>query len=132
MRTSVARAASGAVVTTAAVLALAGPASANPIPPLEHTTLSIVESRTVIRAGHADVVSGRLASGPVSLNGKVVLLERLEGKRFVPVRAGITGRGGHISFRVWPDVKAWYKLVYLGSRNLLPTHSGIVTVKVIP
>jgi hypothetical protein len=32
---------------------------------------------------------------------------------------------------VQPDVTARYELVYKGNANFAPTHSGVVTVKVI-
>lgn len=95
-----------------------------------HTTLSIVESRNVIRAGHSDVISGRLASRGIGLSGHIVYLDRVVDHRLVPVRAEITGRHGGVAFTVRPGVTARYELVYLGNKNLAPTHSGIVTVKV--
>lgn len=117
----------------AAVLALAGPASAAPAhtPPRVHTTLSIVESRNVIKAGQKDVISGRLASRGIGLGKHVVYLDRLAGKRFVAVQAEITGPNGGVSFTVRPDVTTRYELVYLGNKDFAPTHSGVVTVKVV-
>jgi len=58
------------------------------------------------------------------------LLDRWYGK-WVPVRVGLTGPHGWIAFRVWPRVTAHYKLVYLGNQNFAPTHSGVVTVRVV-
>ncbi len=95
-----------------------------------HTTLSIVESRNVIKAGHKDVISGRLVADRCGLAHRIVVLDRWYG-RWVPVRAGLTGPKGWISFAVWPQVTARYMLVYLGSQTFAPTHSGVVTVKVI-
>jgi len=131
MRTSLTRTVTGAAVAAAAVLALAGPANARPLPPRVHTTLSIVESRNVIRAGHADVISGRLASRGIGLGKRVVYLDRVAGRTLVPVRAEITGPRGGVSFTVRPGVTARYELVYLGNDVFAPTHSGVVTVKVI-
>jgi hypothetical protein len=132
MRTSLTRAVSGLAVAAAAMLTLAGPANAAPAHLVRaHTTLSIVESRNVIKAGHKDVISGRLASRGIGLSKHVVYLDRLVGKKFVPVRVGLTGARGGISFSVWPDVTARYELVYHGNTVFAPTHSGVVTVKVI-
>lgn len=132
MRTSLTRAVSGAAVAAAAVLALAGPANAAPAhSPRVHTTLSIVESRNVIKAGQKDVISGRLASRGIGLGKHVVYLDRLVGKRFVAVQAEITGPNGGVSFTVRPDVTTRYELVYLGNKDFAPTHSGVVTVKVV-
>jgi len=130
MLKSLIRSVSGVVVAAAAVLALAGPASAAPAHPRVHTTLSIVESRNVIKAGQKDVISGRLVADRYGLARKIVFLDRWYGK-WVPVRVGLTGPKGGISFVVWPQVTARYKLVYLGNTTFAPTHSGVVTVKVI-
>lgn len=133
MRTSLTRAVSGVTVAAAAVLTLAGPANAAPAHhPRVHTTLSIVESRNVIKAGHRDVISGRLASRGIGLGKHVVYLDRRVGEKFVAVQAEITGPKGGVSFTVRPDVTARYELVYRGSQVFAPTHSGVVTVKVIP
>jgi len=112
------------------VLALAGPANAAPVHPRVHTTLSIVQSRNVIKAGQKDVIGGRLVADHYGLAHKFVLLDRWYGK-WVPVRVGLTGPHGWIAFRVWPHVTAHYKLVYLGNQNFAPTHSGVVTVRVV-
>ena len=132
MRRSLTRTLAGVVVAAAAVLALAGPASAAPAHPRVHTTLSIVQSRNVIKAGQKDVIGGRLAAGRQGLPHKIVLLDRWIHHRWVPVRAGLTGPHGWVSFAVWPRVTARYALVYLGNRVFAPTHSGVVTVRVIP
>jgi hypothetical protein len=138
MRTSLARTISGTAIAAAAVLALAGPANAAPAhaprthhAPRVHTTLSIVESRNVIKAGQHDVISGRLASRGIGLGKHVVYLDRLVGKTFVAVQAEITGPKGGVSFTVRPSVTARYELVYRGNSTFAPTHSGVVTVKVI-
>jgi hypothetical protein len=136
MRTSLARTVSGAVAAAAAVLVLAGPANAatSPVKPVQpvrlHTTLSIVESRNVIRDGQRDVISGRLASRGIGLDKRLVFLDRVYGRTLVPVRVGLTGPRGGISFSVWPNVTARYELVYHGNAVTAPTHSGVVTVRV--
>ncbi|MGH3254766.1 MAG: hypothetical protein ACRDOU_05040 [Streptosporangiaceae bacterium] len=130
MRRSITRAAAGAAVAAATVLALAGPANAAPHGPV-HTTLSIVESKTVIHAGHEDVVSGRLVALGVGVPGRVVFLDRVYGKTLVEKQVRTTGPAGGVAFTVTPGVTARYELVYKGNAVLAPTHSGIVTVKVI-
>jgi len=130
MRKSLIRTLSGVVAAAAVLLALAGPANAAPAHPRVHTTLSIVASRNVIKAGQRDVISGRLAAGRYGLPHKFVYLDRWFG-HWVPVRVGLTGPHGGISFVVWPHVTARYKLVYRGNQNFAPTHSGVVTVRVV-
>jgi len=131
MRTSLIRSLAGVVVAAAAVLALAGPANAAPAHPRVHTTLSIVESRNVIKPGQKDVISGRLVANHYGLGHRIVFLDRWYG-RWVPVRVGLTGPKGWISFAVWPHVTARYLLVFLGNQTFAPTHSGVVTVRVVP
>jgi hypothetical protein len=136
MRTSLTRTVAGTAVAAAAVLALAGPANAatspaKPALPVRlHTTLSIVESRNVIKDGQRDVISGRLASRGIGLSKRLVFLDRVEGRTLVPVRVGLTGPRGGISFSVWPNETARYELVYHGNDVTAPTHSGVVTVRV--
>ncbi len=131
MRRSITRAMAGAAVAAATVLALAGPASASPTLPRLHTTLSIVESKTVITAGRADVVSGRLVHAGVGLGGRVVYLYRVYGTTLVQKQVGTTGPAGGVAFTVTPGITARFELVYKGNVVYAPTHSGIVTVKVI-
>jgi hypothetical protein len=131
MRKSLTRTVSGAAVAAVAVLALAGPANAAPVSPRVHTTLSIVQSRNHIKAGQADVISGRLASRGIGLGQHVVYLDRIAGKSLVAVQAKVTGPHGGVSFTVRPHVTARYELVYRGNATFDPTHSGIVTVRVI-
>jgi hypothetical protein len=130
MRKSLTRTLWGVVAAAAVLLALAGPANAAAAHPRVHTTLSIVASRNVIKAGQRDVISGRLAAGRYGLARKFVYLDRWFG-HWVPVRVGLTGPHGGISFVVWPHVTARYMLVYRGNQNFAPTHSGVVTVRVV-
>jgi len=132
MRISLTRAASGAAVAAVTALALTGTANAAPIPVKVHTTLSIVESRNVIRAGGKDVVAGTLRAGRKGLAKEIVVLDRVVGRTLVPVNAGLTNRAGVVAFTVRPKVTARYELVFGGTANLARTHSGVVTVKVIP
>ncbi|HTX25849.1 MAG TPA: hypothetical protein VME19_02390, partial [Streptosporangiaceae bacterium] len=132
MRTSLTRAAAGAAVAAATVLALAGPAHAAPVPARTHATLSIVELKNVIRVGQDDKVSGRLVADKAGLAGRTVYLDRVDGKTLVQVQVQITGTEGGVAFTVHPGATARYELVYKGNSVYAPTHSGIVTVKVIP
>ncbi len=132
MRRSITRAMAGAAVAAATVLAVAGPASASPtLPGLLHTTLSIAESKTSIKAGQADAVSGRLTHGTAGVAGRIIYLDRVVGATLVQVQVGTTGPAGGVAFTVKPGATARYELVYKGNAVYAPTHSGIVTVKVI-
>jgi len=133
MRISLTRAASGAAAAAVTALALTGTANAAPIPVKVHTTLSIVESRSVIRAGGKDLVAGTLRAGiRRGLAKEIVYLDRVVGKKLVPVNVGLTNRAGTVAFTVRPKVTARYVLVFRGTGALARSHSGIVTVKVIP
>ena len=131
MRRSIARSAAGAAVAAATVLALAAPANAAPRAPRVHTTLSIVESESVIYAGHEDEVSGRLVARGFGVPGRVVYLYRVYGTTLVEKQVRTTGPAGGVAFTVTPGVTARFELVYKGNAVFAPTHSGIVTVTVI-
>ena len=81
MRKSLTRTLAGVVFAAATVLALAGPANAAPVHPRVHTTLSIVQSRNVIKAGEKDVIAGRLVADHYGLAHKFVYLDRWFGGR---------------------------------------------------
>ena len=132
MRIPLTRAASGAAVAAVTALALTGTANAAPIPVKVHTTLSIVESRNVIRAGGKDVVAGTLRAGRKGLAKEIVVLDRVVGRTLVPVNAGLTNRAGVVAFTVRPKVTARYELVFRGTGALARSHSGVVTVRAIP
>ena|SRR5579862_3156210 len=132
MRTSLTRAAAGAAVAAATVLALAGPAYATAVPARAHTTLSIVESRSVIHDGQTAVVRGRLAHGKTGEGAETVYLDHWVGKTLVLVRTGLTNGSGVVAFTVKPGVTSRYELVFKGTTTLAPSHSGVVTLKVIP
>ena len=132
MRTSLTRAAAGAAVAAATVLALAGPAYATSATPLEHTTLSIVESKGVIKDGQTAVVRGRLAHDGTGEGGETVYLDHRVGTTLVDVRTGVTNASGVVAFTVEPGVTSRYELVFTGTVTLAPSHSGVVTLKVIP
>jgi hypothetical protein len=132
MLKSLTRAVAVAAAGAAAALALTGTANATVVPVRIHTTLSIVESRNVIKAGRPDVISGRLAAGAQGLGGRVVYLDRIAGRVLTEVRVKFTGPHGGVSFVVQPGVTARYELVFKGTALLAPTHSGVVTVRVVP
>jgi hypothetical protein len=131
MRTWMTRTAAGVAVTAATVLALAGPANALPTV-RAHTTLSIVESRSVIKVGQTAVVSGRLAHAGIGLGGETVYLDKWIGATLVLVRTGVTGPAGGVAFTVKPGVTSRFALIFKGTATLAPSHSGVVTLKVIP
>jgi hypothetical protein len=131
MRISLTRAAAGVAVTAVAVLALAGPAYAAPTPVREHTTLSIVESRSVIKEGQTAVVRGTLAHGKTGLGGQTVYMDKWVGKTLVLVRSGLTNAAGQVAFTVKPGVTSRYELIFKGTTTLAPSHSGVVTLKVV-
>jgi hypothetical protein len=135
MRTSLTRAAAGAAVAAATVLALAGPAYATPTPAptpaRAHTTLSIVESRSHITDGQTAVVRGRLAHGTTGEGAETVYLDHWVGKTLVLVRTGLTNASGVVAFTVGPAVTSRYELIFKGTATLAPSHSGVVTLKVI-
>jgi hypothetical protein len=132
MRRSIARSAAGAAVAAVTVLALAGPANAAARAPRAHTTLSIVESTNVIYAGQKDVVSGRLVADGFGVPGRVIYLYRVYGTTFVQKQIRRTGPAGGVAFTVTPGITARFELVYYGNAVFAPTHSGIVTVTVLP
>jgi hypothetical protein len=130
MLKSLTRAVAVAAAAATSALALTGTANATVLPVRIHTTLSIVESRNVIRGGRVDVISGRLAAGRLGLGDRVVYLDRLTGGRLTEVRVTFTGPHGGVSFVVQPGSTARYELVFKGTALLAPTHSGVVTVRV--
>jgi hypothetical protein len=103
-----------------------------PAPVREHTTLSIVESRSVITHGHTAVVRGRLAHDGTGEGGETVYLDHRVGTTLVDVRTGVTNASGVVAFTVEPGVTSRYELVFTGTPTLAPSHSGVVTLKVIP
>jgi len=108
---------------------VAGTASAGTTAPVKaHTTLSIVAARNKIKAGQKDAVGGTLLAGKTPLAGKIIILDRVEGKKLVPVQDGLTGKAGRVRFIVAPKTTAKYELVFLGTKKLAATHSGVVTI----
>ena len=118
------RAARSGVVTAAPCRS--GPARRLP------TSLSVREVTHPAR--HFDWVGGVLKSRRVALRGKLVYLEgRRAGtdRRFTVLAAGRTGRHGGVAFRVHPAHRTRYVLVFRGSPDFRPSHSGVVTPRAV-
>jgi hypothetical protein len=129
MRSSMVKVASVAALAATAALGVAGTANAATTP-REHTTLSIVESKTSIFPGGKDTISGQLKADGKDAAGKAILLFRfVDGKAHL-LQAHVTGKLGNVSFVVKPAHTTKYELVFLGNSKLDPTHSGIVTTVV--
>jgi len=132
MRTSLTRVAAGTAIAAAAVLTVAGTASAATGSPAAKapTALSIAEAKATIKAGQKDVVGGFLRSGKAPLAGQVVWLDQVAGSSVKPVQQGQTARNGGVEFTVAPKSTTRYVLVFAGGKKLAATHSGVVTVVV--
>lgn len=96
------------------------------------TTLSIVESKTSVTAGHLDVISGVLLTGKNGLAKRTINLYRYDTglMTWLPVTASRTGKGGKVAFVVTPKATVRYELVFYGSPSLDPSHSDAATVTV--
>jgi hypothetical protein len=127
--TRVGSVAAAAALATSGVLATAGAADATTthlrrLP----TSLSIV--KVAHPRHHFAVVSGRLSSHRIPLRDKFVYLaRRTPGTSFHIVRRELSHRHGWVAFRVSPGVRSQYVLVFRGSPNFRPSHSGVVTVR---
>jgi len=109
MRRFLTRAAVGTAIAAAAVLTVAGTAGAAAKPAAKApTTLSIVEAKTSIKPGQTDVIGGTLKSGKSPLAGKIIILDRVVGKKLVPVKDAVTGKAGNAAFVVKPKATARY------------------------
>jgi hypothetical protein len=77
---------------------------------------------------------GTLRAGRIGLRHRpVVLVSRpVGGGTWTFVGSHLTGRRGHIAFGVHPTGDTAYKLVFLGTALLRPSHSGIVRVLTRP
>jgi hypothetical protein len=130
MRTSLTRAFTGAAVAAAAVVTLAGSASAAVPAAKAHTTLSIVEQRSTITRGQKDTVSGTLLAGKKPAAKEIVLLDRVVGHKLIRVNVELTSKTGSVSFVVKPTATTKYELVFSGTNKLAASHSGVVTTVV--
>jgi hypothetical protein len=123
-----------AAVTAAAGLAIAGTAiasspAARPQPTPRPTTLAIDGAKTVIKLGQKDIITGRLMTGKKGLGKEMVILDRVQGTKLVPVRADLTNSAGNVLFKVRPKVTTQYELVFAGTAKLAASHSKVITVK---
>jgi hypothetical protein len=131
MRTILTRTVAGVAIATAAVVAAAGLANASTSVPRKATTLSIVAAKTKITVGQVDTVGGVLKSHRTPLVGRIIVLDRWDGKKWHAVEEKLTGKFGGVDFAVKPSVTTAYKLFFLGGTVYAPTHSGSVVVKVV-
>jgi len=106
------------------------PVTVTVLPAKLATTLSIVESRNVIKPGQTDTISGTLATRKHGhpLAGQLVWLFRLVHGKLTDGNGHLTGKFGRVFFTVSPAHTARYILVFFGSSKLSGTYSGVVTV----
>lgn len=115
---------------TAAVRVKAGAHPPRRVP----TSLSI---RTVYRPtkdGAVDIVRGLLRARRIALRHRPVLLLSRTADVDAWTLEGVhrTRRHGVVTFRVDPEANTAYRLVFLGTRLLMPSRSGVVRVPVRP
>ena len=98
------------------------------------TTLSIRAARHVVRLNGSNVVMGQLRAGRVPLaHRNVVLVSRPVGTTaWIFDGARMTQRRGRVAFTVAPATDTAYRLVFLGTGLLRPSHSGIVRILTRP
>ena len=130
MRTLLTRALAGIAIATASVLTAAGTASAAPRVSVP-TTLSITDTRAVIKLGQTDIIGGTLRSGAKPLAAQIVLLEELVKGKLIFLDARFTDTSGNLSFLVRPRITTFYELVFQGSPGFERTSSGIAKVVVL-
>lgn len=98
------------------------------------TSLSIRAARHLVRLDGSDLVSGQLRAGRVPLRHRtVVLVSRPVGATdWTFDGAKLTQRFGRVAFRVMPATDTAYRLVFLGTELLRPSHSAIVRIATRP
>jgi hypothetical protein len=94
------------------------------------TSLSIRAVRHVVRLNGADLVTGRLRARRVPLPHRTVLLvSRVVGSDgWTFEGAHLTRRHGAVAFKVEPTADTAYRLVFLGTQILRPSHSARVRI----
>jgi hypothetical protein len=135
MRSTLTRILVGAAIAATAVGTAVGTAGAAGATTKTHTTLSIVAARSTIIAGQTDTISGTLrAADKSSTVKKTVELKRWNPslKKWVLRQANLTGKNGWVRFTVKPSVTSRFELVFPGTRTLAASHSGVVTIHVLP
>ncbi len=98
------------------------------------TTLSIRAVHRVVEADGTDTVRGRLRTHRLGVpHRQVLLLARSEDQpQWQAVNRERTDRSGLVAFDVSPVMVTRYRLVFVGSRLLAPSRSGVVRVGVRP
>ena len=98
------------------------------------TSLSIRVKSPRVDADGADLITGRLRSHNVPLQGKwVLLLAREDGAtKWSFEGANKTGGRGQVAFRVHPPTGTHYRLAFLGTQVFKASRSGVVHVAVRP
>jgi hypothetical protein len=131
MRTSLTLAVAGTVLTSGAMLAIAGPANAATMTKAP-TTLMITAARSRIVPGQQDIISGALSTGMTPRAGRTITLYRFDATSGKWVLAGTdrTGNTGRVAFAVKPMTTTVYRLTFDGSRTLAPADSAVAVVTV--
>ncbi len=98
------------------------------------TTLSIRAVHRLVGADGTAAVRGRLRTHHLGLpNRQVLLLARsADQPQWQAVDSEQTDRSGLVDFDVSPVMVTRYRLAFLGTRLLAPSHSGVVRVGVRP
>lgn len=133
MRTPLTLAVAGAVITSGAMLALAGPAGAATTTATKApTTLSMTESAASVVPGHKAVIDGVLLSGTTPEAAKTVRLYRYDAatKRWAAIAMGRTDTAGRTVFTIRPARSADYRLGFRGTMALASSHSAAATITV--
>ena len=133
MRASLTRAVAGTAVAVAAMLSLAGAASAAAHQPAKTpTTLSITEAKTTISPGEKDVIGGVLLTGTKPVAQKVVYLYyyNSSARKWLPLDVDLTSYAGKVAFVVKPRTTTDYELVFKGTASLYSADSGVAAVTV--
>ena len=130
MRKALALAAAGTTIA-AGLLSVAATANAATVAVRKApTTLSVRESAPGFHGHGKVVVTGTLSQGRKPLTGEAVTLDVVHGRELVPAGIARTNRGGGVSFTVSPKTTTTYELVFGGTKDLAPSHSRTVTVRV--
>jgi 5-hydroxyisourate hydrolase-like protein (transthyretin family) len=135
MRTTLTRLLAGTAVATAAVLAVAGTASAS-TPPKAPTALSITIAKGSIFIGQKDTIGGALTSAGTPVPGRIVELERWSPakNKWYAFEGEKTGSKGRVAFVEAPKTTTLYRLFFAGGPNYKASASaaGLVVVKPFP
>ena len=90
-------------------------------------------SKTHIKAsGSTATISGVLRAGKTPIAHRLVWLYRVVKGKLVGGNGHFTNANGRAAFVVKPGSTTRYELKFFGGPKFLPTHSGIVTIVVVP